>query len=99
MEDDYKKKFGVSYEFDNDLAIVKEIEKNWQKWSKYCRTCGGNFGDDCVDCKEFDEITKCANSYQFKKNELKRKYNYDYDDCLWDKHFLFYKNLYFSLLF
>ena len=79
MEDDYKKKFGVSYEFDNDLAIVKEIEKNWQKWSKYCRTCGGNFGDDCIDCKDFDEITKCANSFQFKKNELKRKYNYDYD--------------------
>lgn len=80
MEDDYKKKFGVPIKFDDDLAIVKEIEKNWQKWSDYCRKCGGNFGDDCVDCKEWDEIIKCFNSYHFWKNEMKRKYNYNYNE-------------------
>ena len=79
MKNDYKKKFGVPIEFDDDLAIVKEIEKNWQKWSDHCRKCGGNLGDDCIDCKEWDEIVKCSKSYQFWKNEMKRKYNYDYD--------------------
>lgn len=78
MKDDYKQKFGVPVEFDDDLDIVKEYEKNWQKWSNYCRKCGGNFGDDCIDCKEWDEIVKCVNSYHFWKNEMKRKYNYDY---------------------
>ena len=70
MKDDYKQKFGVPVEFDDDLDIVKEYEKNWQKWSNYCRKCGGNFGDDCIDCKEWDEIVKCANSYHFWKNEM-----------------------------
>ena len=79
LKDDYKKKFGVSIEFDDDLDIVKENEKKWKKLSDHCRNCGGDFGDDCIDCKEWDEIVKCSNSYKFWKNNMKSKYNYDYD--------------------
>ena len=77
--DEYKQTFGVSYQQDFDYDQIVKKEEEYNKWVDHCRKCGGNFDDDCRDCKDWDEKFKLSNSLKWLKEEYKRKYGVDYD--------------------
>ena len=77
--DEYEQTFGVSYQQDSDYDRIVKKEEEYNKWIDYCRKCGGNFDDDCRDCKDWDEKFKVVNSLKWLKEEFKRKYHIDYD--------------------
>lgn len=80
LYDEYKETFGVSYQQDSDYDRIVKKEEEDKKWNEYCRKCGGNFGDDCRDCKDWDKKYEVYNSLKWLKEEFKRKYNIEYID-------------------
>jgi len=81
----YKDKFGHSYDEDLMIQQIVDKEKEVEHWRDHCKKCGGNFGDDCRDCSDWEKTFEVTKSLNWLKEEFKRKYNVDYDKINKDK--------------
>ncbi len=81
----YKDRFGHSYDEDLMIQQIANKEKEVEHWRDHCRKCGGNFGDDCRDCSDWEKTFEVNRSFNFLKEEFKRKYHIDYDTINKDK--------------
>ena len=81
----YKNRFGHSYDEDLMIQQISDKEKEVEQWRAHCRKCGGNFGDDCRDCSDWEKTFEVSKSLNWLKEEFKRKYNVDYDTINKDK--------------
>lgn len=75
----YKNRFGHSYDEDLMIQQIANKEKEVEHWRDHCRKCGGNFGDDCRDCSDWEKTFEVNKSLNWLKEEFKRKYQTDYD--------------------
>ena len=75
----YKNRFGHSYDEDLMIQQIANKEKEVEHWRDHCRKCGGNFGDDCRDCSDWEKTFEVSKSLNWLKEEFKRKYHIDYD--------------------
>lgn len=75
----YKNRFGHSYDEDLMIQQIIDKEKEVEHWREHCKKCGGNFGDDCRDCSDWEKTFEVSKSLNWLKEEFKRKYNVDYD--------------------
>ena len=75
----YKNRFGHSYDEDLMIQQIADKEKEVEHWRDHCRKCGGNFGDDCRDCSDWEKTFEVSKSLNWLKEEFKRKYHIDYD--------------------
>jgi len=81
----YKDRFGHSYDEDLMIQQIANKEKEVEHWRDHCRKCGGNFGDDCRDCSDWEKTFEVNKSLNYLKEEFKRKYHVDYDTINKDK--------------
>lgn len=75
----YKNRFGHSYDEDLMIQQIADKEKEVEHWRDHCKKCGGNFGDDCRDCSDWEKTFEVNKSLKWLKEEFKRKYQTDYD--------------------
>lgn len=76
---EYREKMGRPYDEDLMIEQIAEKEKEVEHWRDHCRKCGGNFGDDCRDCSDWEKTFEVSKSLNWLKEEFKRKYQTDYD--------------------
>ena len=77
--DDYEKEVGHSYEQDVMYNQIENKEKEYNTWKVKCYKCGGNFDEDCKDCKDWEEKFNVVKSLNWLKEEFKRKFKLDYN--------------------
>lgn len=75
----YEDKFGHSYEQDVMYNQIENKEKEYNTWKVKCQKCGGNFDEDCKDCKDWEEKFNVIKSLNWLKEEFKRKFKLDYN--------------------
>ena len=75
LKEKFKKEFGEDVEQYrqrmSDFKRIDELEIEYNKIEDGCNKCGGNFNDDCRDCKTLDTR---LDTYR-KLKDLKTKYN------------------------
>jgi len=81
----YKNRFGHSYDEDLMIQQIANKEKEVEHWRDHCKKCGGNFGDDCRDCSDWEKTFEVSKSLNWLKEEFKRKFHVDYDTLNKDK--------------
>ena len=77
--DEFKFRIGISYHQYKLQNEIKDAQEEYDKLCKMCRECGGNFNDDCRDCGDFNTVVKSLENLEWLKDELKRKYDVDFD--------------------
>ena len=75
----YKDKFGHSYDEDLMIQQIVDKEKEVEHWRDHCKKCGGNFGDDCRDCSDWEKTFEVTKSLNWLKEDYKKTYGKDYD--------------------
>ena len=58
-----------------------EAEQEYNRLNNHCNKCNGNFNDDCIDCPDFNKRVNSRTLFESYKDELKNKYNLNYDKC------------------
>lgn len=81
----YKDRFGHSYDEDLMIQQIANKEKEVEHLRDNCRKCGGNFGDDCRDCSDWEKTFEASKSLNWLKEDFKRKYHVDYNTLNKDK--------------
>ena len=82
---EYRDKVGRTYAEDLMIQQIFDKEKELEYWRDHCRKCGGNFGDDCRDCSDWEKTFEVNKSFNYLKEEFKRLYHVDYNTIKKDK--------------
>ena len=82
---EYRDKVGRTYDEDLMIQQIFDKEKELEYWRDHCRKCGGNFGDDCRDCSDWEKTFEVNKSFNYLKEEFKRLYHVDYNTINKDK--------------
>ena len=82
---EYRDKVGRTYAEDLMIQQIFDKEKELEYWRDHCRKCGGNFGDDCRDCSDWEKTFEVNKSFNYLKEEFKRLYHVDYNTINKDK--------------
>ena len=79
LQDEYKKKYGISLAAEELWERAKDTETRYNEMLKHCKKCGATYDEKCKTCTYFTEKQSVERSLNWQKDELKRNYNLDLD--------------------
>lgn len=77
--DEYKKKFGISYQAEEAIKQANKAEEKWLDIRKKCQVCGKSLVSGCLKCDIYPSLTNALSEFKYCKEDLKRIYDIDYD--------------------